>query len=206
MKIILVEVKEGVAKVGDIKAKDKTNHKMNLNKNKVITKDIIKAEVKEVGEGDNHKRDTTTPNIIRDKVNTTRVPNMVLPLHHLQHNHLPNMIQIGNWDKHSSMPNPSFDQGITGHHKTEDSLSTDLLIDSHNKPNMFANYVVIKAIMIISASLPLISWTVPEKLSKDLIICMKVLMTKIGLLKTTVNRTMINFFNKGGSWRRWSSC
>ena len=96
MKIILVEVEEGVAKVGDIKAKDKTNHKLDLNKNKVTTKDIIKAEVKEVGEGDNHKRDTTTPNIIWDKVNTTRVPNMVLPLHHLQHNHLPNMIQIGN--------------------------------------------------------------------------------------------------------------
>ena len=157
VKITLAEAEEGEVKVGDIKAKDKIGRKMDLSKNKIIIKAIIEGEVKEAGEGDNHKRDTRTLNIMRDKANITRTPNILLPLHHLQHNHHLHMIQIGNYDRHSSITNPSFDQDMTGHHKTEDNLNTGLLIDSHNKPNMFVNYVVIRVIMIINASLPLIS-------------------------------------------------
>ena len=95
-KIISVEAKGGEAKVGDIKAKDKIGSKTHLNQNKTIIKTIIGGEVKEAGEGDNHKRDTPTLNIMRDKANIIRIHNTPHPLHHLQHNHRLHMIQIGN--------------------------------------------------------------------------------------------------------------
>ena len=89
-KITLAEAEGGEVKVGDIKAKDKIGSKTHLNQNKTIIKTIIGGEVKEAGEGDNHKRDTPTLNIMQDKANINRIHNTLHPLHHLH------MIQIGN--------------------------------------------------------------------------------------------------------------
>ena len=95
-KIISVEAEGGEPKVGDIKAKDKIGSRTHLHQSKTVIKTIIGGEVKEAGEGDNHKRDILTLNIMRDKANTIRIHNILHPLHHLQHNHHLHMIPIGN--------------------------------------------------------------------------------------------------------------